>query len=379
MDLWEKWKGLSSVAKSVWIAFGVLATLGGAIGFLNSYIPSRWLETAVPRLLEDSTETHAVKLGEGNYLFSPDIAAVIAVGMGLVFVVLLVSIIHCIILGSACHRLEKGDIPRLMSELEGARLGLEDAQKRVLDVTNELTARNEDIHRLEAVVKEARLDLKNFIDRLHRITYQQYRIDDIPLFEFRSVTWDVKVKANGDADVSHIYELCPRGQTGHVWTPSISVDEESDPVESAFGIDIRACDLGNDGNDVELLPRVNDPLSKKYALFFLPQIQPDEVRRIQIAYTWPGWANRLLQKDRFEVFWNYSRAVEGTKTDFDISVEFAKGLGKITCTKPSPKVDGETLEEAHDGEGVTWRYEAKKAPPKLRYSLVFDRVTDEGG
>jgi hypothetical protein len=68
--------------------------------------------------------------------------------------------------------------------------------------------------------------------------------------------------------------------------------DQADPAESLIDIDFQVRDV-NDPHGVVYLPMINESRNKSACIFFLPRIEPEQVRTIEISYKWPRMARAL--------------------------------------------------------------------------------------
>ena len=175
---------------------------------------------------------------------------------------------------------------------------------------------------------------------------------------FESVEFTYYINKNFDAEVRRRYRIRAGEAPLHFWQNSIRVSNEADPIETFADLDFRL--IGHDrGKDVVYLPTRNEPHDKAACIFFLPRIEPDTCRDIEIAYRWPRMNRQLLMQGWEEFSVKLNSAHQLRLYSIEIYLEPGTG-GALHCEEAGVLLPHRTLESVTSYQGWPgWRYSSE--------------------
>jgi hypothetical protein len=204
----------------------------------------------------------------------------------------------------------------------------------------------------------AKRELSGLVGAINKIVHGLYRIDDQTRWSFTRVRANYFINGNCDGRVVLEYELKAGQKPAQVWRFKFNADETAKAIDWLDEVDLKV-ELINPVQDAELkyLLYNNSPRKKEIAIFFLPEIQPNESRTVKISYSWPRFAADLLEKGSTEFQIEFKTVDPGDLADVQYDFEFASSLGPMNFDQIGPK-DAPLVAIAMDGRNgrFGWRY-----------------------
>lgn len=185
-------------------------------------------------------------------------------------------------------------------------------------------------------LRRAKQEIAGVTSAVEAVVKKLYDIES-PRWSFTSVRGVYSVNAAGDCDVTLKYELKAGPQPAQLWRFQMSADNTAKKIDWLEQINFKVELLNNiPGTELRYLVYNNGPLYKEVAIFFLPEIKPNDTREVQITYQWPGQAKDLLKqgKTRFAVKFKSCDPLDRADVQYDF--KFAGGLGAISFERLGP-------------------------------------------
>jgi hypothetical protein len=254
-----------------------------------------------------------------------------------------------------------GERTQLVEERDSLRTLFEEERKRVQTT---LESRNDKLQRT----------LSGTIGAAARIRSQLFPVVANGSGKtFESVHYLYYVNKAFDTEVHRRYRIRAGDAPLHFWQTAIGVSEDASPIETFVDIDYRV--ISHDvGKDVVYLPTRNDLHNKAACIFFLPRIEPGDVRDIEVTYRWPRMALQFKQKgwEDFKIKFNSAGLLESYR--LEVYLESGTG-GTISCVESGVLLPNKSLEQATSSNGWSgWRYSASDVPVEILGNEISLRV-----
>lgn len=172
-----------------------------------------------------------------------------------------------------------------------------------------------------------------------------------------------------DGDVRQRWVLCAGSEPLHFWQAGVTASDDADSVDIFSDINYRV--IGKTpGAEVAHLPSRNEPRSKAACIFFLPRIEPNDTREIEISYQWKGLFRRLFRQG-WENFSDQLRNAHALQ-EYTVEIYLEPGTGgSLYCEETGIPLPGKTLEQIVSHHGwYGWRYSARDIPAELLQSEI---------
>ena len=209
-----------------------------------------------------------------------------------------------------------------------------------------------------------------FISSAHSISRKIFDVEQ-PSCIIKSTHESIVVDSDCTCTVNRTFELMANDCPVQVFRINLHADETAEPIRYIGDIDFKAVCSGESGDQVKYLITKNNLYNKEICIFFLPEIQPETVRVLEISYKWPLFANDLLEKGQTHFKLDYRTQDSQEGIDITLEIAFDKELGMINFHTDAKEDAGE-LETAHHPENTEthwkWTY---KSPSHLSHKLSF--------
>jgi hypothetical protein len=222
---------------------------------------------------------------------------------------------------------------------------------------------------LESFSKENR-QLRNAYKRSHevvaRVVRDLYPVAEGLRHQFNSISNHTIIHANGDITMTATFVITPCSeQPIHFWETGLWADPESAKMPFIDDIKLEILDLGN--THVTYLPTLDEGWEKTFCVFFLPQIKPQESRKIKLVYRWPGYAPHFLNGDRIWFEWSYKTGLPNQPVGLEFILDIDQLIGPIDYRN-----------EGRTDDTTKWKIvqqKRKSTDTRLRYQCNNGKLT----
>jgi hypothetical protein len=190
--------------------------------------------------------------------------------------------------------------------------------------------------RIHRQVKRLKGNKDRLVARINSVVNKLYGDADVRRFNFTDITESYEVSARCDLRGSHRYVMKGGSDPTHFWRQVVFSDGSSPALESfeALGYSAKVLDAGKSVEYVEL---EDSDRAKAVAVFFLPEIKAGETRTLEVEYSWPGFMNDLITKDRSDFEIAYKSENLAATSKLELAFKFARALGEIEIQDITPK------------------------------------------
>jgi len=236
-----------------------------------------------------------------------------------------------------------------------------------------LEQKDDQINRLRSRISKDMSILKT----IHNQVYD----DAKPRLNYASTKGTYRVRENGDLLVSKHIILQADDKEGPFWTFYASGDKSSSPVESVD--DLKISVLADDAQtDLLFITLEDEPWKKKIAVYFLPQLKPNETRGFRLYYEWPGSFAKLIETGTTNYDWQNRASSSDSIGDFYAEWIFDKNLGEVLCQNTGSKPTGLQLSRAGEQYPCRWIFQGRgiplgNTPLELTFSTGNDKTRRE--
>jgi hypothetical protein len=182
-----------------------------------------------------------------------------------------------------------------------------------------------------------RSELLGMVSASEEIVEGMYPAGNRTRLRFTKVFERYEIDEFCNGTVTREYMLEAGADPIQVWRASIWADASAEPIDFVGDLDLKVSENvrhlttpeNGSNNRVKFLIGKNDPTRKLIAVFFLPQIEPQEQRVVRMTYKWPRFANDLAQ-DGVSRFRHEFETSDLTDTaDITMEFVFSSKLGDI--------------------------------------------------
>lgn len=353
-----------SIARTTGKVAAATATLVGVPGAIYFFVDQARLDAARWLIVESA---QGVPLRAGNYLiangllFALVVALIIAIGS---WTVLLIS-----------RRTMNARTTRSESAAAAATSLAQRVQAEMVAAERVAEAARDNLAAAQAdVAMQEAYDAT--CEALQRVVYRSYNPvssteEPPPPVIFKTIDCTFEIGANGDANVTQVYEIEAARDPARFWTVRLEADKYAEPFKTLRAIDFTATSL-TEGTSVEPIPIDNRGLKRSVAIFFLPEAAKGQVRRFRVTFAWPGWFGELSVEHKTNWEWSYTSPASATAASVSFRFVFDAALGPIVCENlrlPSPD---ESLTLASDNGRSCWTYTNGSVPAaRLNWQFRF--------
>lgn len=321
--------------------------------------------------LQTTTPPQGITLTAGNYTFNR-----FGVGALVVFFILLVSSV-VLVIGQYRQNPTVRRLRQRTSELEKK---VEEQGAEIKDVTNTYETTKSQLGELQQHFNKTDDELtllngeyERSCQNAFRIINQLYPAGPIPRHHISKIDLDWFPKANGGGPIRLTCHIKSINDPVNYWIYRIRADEESPEVSFMKQIEFHVEDL--EDTEVAYLVSRNEGRYKEVCVFFLPQIEPGKTRKIELRYRWPGFAQRLIDKNEAQYDWGFKGVPTDELSEVTFRAHFEREIGNVKCKSVGVRVKGASLKSEPGKEnGVTWVYHASAVSLRDKtVSLLFRR------
>lgn len=214
---------------------------------------------------------------------------------------------------------------------------------------------------------------------IDKIISKTYNLDETR-WKFTEVHETYTVLANGTTRVERTHLVEVGDKPALIWKIDINPDGSADPIISLQQIDFQISVSGaQNGESIEYILYDDRPNEKRIAAFFLPEIVSGERRKVNLSYTWPGFARDLVIAGQTDFEFCYRTCEPTDVADVKIELRFAIALGQVNVEQISPHIDGDSILRTDTPGFQVFRYSNAKLPMdhrelRLRAKVAHERV-----
>jgi hypothetical protein len=177
---------------------------------------------------------------------------------------------------------------------------------------------------------------------------------------FERVRLVYRISKDFSAEILRDYTIRAADQPLNFWQIVITPSGYAKPMEYLNDINFRIRDITTPGSPIPVtyLQTENQPLQKSVCVYFLPQLEPQQRRTLQIYCKWPGYFLEIKNKTREMLEYSCNSADTTQSVRIEIYLEDGSG-GTLSCEVLN-RLHKHTMNPAEDPD-TAWKgyvYEA---------------------
>ncbi|PHR61773.1 MAG: hypothetical protein COA47_05325 [Robiginitomaculum sp.] len=186
--------------------------------------------------------------------------------------------------------------------------------------------------------------------------------DDKPRWKYKDVVETTIIHGDGTCDVIRRYTIEAAENPAQMLKIRIIADDMAEPILFLRNLKFQIKCIGSHNGTVRHLVSLNDHLKKIICIFFLPPIKPNDMRALEIQYTWPNFAANLIERGKTDFFASFESCDADDTAEVRLEFHFASELGEIFFEPDFVMTGGVLKSDNTDPAFNTWIYTHPKMP-----------------
>ena len=167
---------------------------------------------------------------------------------------------------------------------------------------------------------------RNSVNNMSLIVNQMYKRR--PVYKIEIFRCEIHINREGDGEVSLHYRIRADREPLDFFVVALNAEGDAAPVQYLEEIGFKIKDIDRATSVTHQLFK-DGPREKRLAIFFLPRVEPDQTRSLDVSFKWPAMCRRLIGGGE-EFGWGFESQGVIDELVYDIFVE--PTVGSFTST-----------------------------------------------
>ncbi len=239
---------------------------------------------------------------------------------------------------------------------------LDQRRRREVELSRQEKLHDEGMKRIKDELDASREQLVQTTHAIEKIISKAYDLGETR-WKFTEVEEIYTVQADGTTKVERSCLVEVGSKPALIWLIDLNPDGSADPIISLKQIDFQvSVSAADKGESIEYILYKDAPNEKQIAAFFLPEIVAGQRRRVNLSYTWPGFARDLIIEGHTDFEFSYRSCEPTDVANVKIELRFAISIGHVTVEQISPHVKGDSVTRSDIQGFQVFRYTNGELP-----------------